>query len=478
MDGALIKEQVVRPIWIGDERFEARPCVDIMDPAWDFKRGVLMVGLGDADLELQSILDAEYKQLEEDWLMLRTFIFPNGNSSVFLPVNIRRTIQNAQQIFHIDNRKASDLPPAEIIDSVQALSSRLVARTSSRARRRTTRRSSSASSTNSSSAASGVLEEHHLDCDAFEWVLGEIEAKFDQSFAAPGGVFGTPASHSIGRLSRSEGSVDREDQSIGEPATQTMLHTFYYTGVSSKNVTLGVPRLKEIINVATNLKTPTLTVYLDKEIRQDIEQAKEVQTLFSYTTLKTVTASTEIFYDPDPSATVIEDDREFVEAFFAIPDWRVQQDLHRQSLWLLWFQLDRAKKLDMELEMAFVASKLSEVFEQDLFVIWSEDNSEKLIIRCRALNEGDGDKDDGEEAEEEDIFLKQLETSMLSTIALRGVEGIERVFMLKHKWDVISETAECETPTEWVLETDNLRKVLCIDGVDTNRTMPTASSKS
>lgn len=110
---------------------------------------------------------------------------------------------------------------------------------------------------------------------------------------------------------------------------------------------------------------------------------------------------------------------------------------------------------------------------QDLFVIWSEDNAEKLVIRCRALNEADHDKEDGEEAEEEDIFLKQLETSMLSTISLRGVEGIERVFMLKHKRNVISDTGEFETPTEWVLETDgiNLRKVLCVEGVDASRTM-------
>jgi DNA-directed RNA polymerase II subunit RPB1 len=34
-------------------------------------------------------------------------------------------------------------------------------------------------------------------------------------------------------------------QSIGEPATQMTLNTLYYAGVSAKNVTLGVPRLRE-----------------------------------------------------------------------------------------------------------------------------------------------------------------------------------------------------------------------------------------
>jgi len=39
----------------------------------------------------------------------------------YLPVNLRRVVQNAQQIFHIDRRKPSDLEPAHIVDSVKAL---------------------------------------------------------------------------------------------------------------------------------------------------------------------------------------------------------------------------------------------------------------------------------------------------------------------------------------------------------------------
>ena len=58
-------------------------------------------------------------------------------------------------------------------------------------------------------------------------------------------------------------------QSIGEPATQMTLNTFHFAGVSAKNVTLGVPRLKEIINVAKNIKTPSMKIYLKKEYRND-----------------------------------------------------------------------------------------------------------------------------------------------------------------------------------------------------------------
>lgn len=63
-------------------------------------------------------------------------------------------------------------------------------------------------------------------------------------------------------------------QSLGEPATQMTLNTFHYAGVSAKNVTLGVPRLKEIINISKKPKTPSLTVYLIGQAARDAEKAK------------------------------------------------------------------------------------------------------------------------------------------------------------------------------------------------------------
>ena len=63
-------------------------------------------------------------------------------------------------------------------------------------------------------------------------------------------------------------------QSIGEPTTQMTLNTFHFAGVSAKNVTLGVPRLTEIINIAKNIKTPSLSVYLTGEAARDREARK------------------------------------------------------------------------------------------------------------------------------------------------------------------------------------------------------------
>lgn len=51
------------------------------------------------------------------------------------------------------------------------------------------------------------------------------------------------------------------------------LNTFHNAGISSKNVTLGVPRLKEIINVAKNIKTPSMKIFMEAKYQQDAKIA-------------------------------------------------------------------------------------------------------------------------------------------------------------------------------------------------------------
>jgi DNA-directed RNA polymerase II subunit RPB1 len=63
---------------------------------------------------------------------------------------------------------------------------------------------------------------------------------------------------------------------MGEPATQMTLNTFHMAGVASKNVTLGVPRLKEVINVAKSIKTPSLKIILQEQYRKNEMVAHEV----------------------------------------------------------------------------------------------------------------------------------------------------------------------------------------------------------
>ncbi|KZT68820.1 DNA-directed RNA polymerase II, subunit 1 [Daedalea quercina L-15889] len=461
MDGAFIERQSIETFALNDREFTHNYRVDVTDPSGGFLPGVLQLGLDDSSLELQAKLDEEFEQLVQDRSLLRAFVFRSQDPSIphHLPVNLQRIVQNAVQIFHIDRRKPSDLEPAYIIDSVRELAERLVVvRGDSRISQEAQNNATLLFRIHlrATFAARRVLERHHLNREAFEWVLGEIEAKFNQSVAHPGEMCGTLAA-----------------QSIGEPATQMTLNTFHYAGVSSKNVTLGVPRLKEIINVATNIKTPSLSVFLDPHLANDQRKANSVQQELAYTSLRTVTAAVEIWFDPDPTTTIIEEDSVFVESFFAIPDEEVEGKLHLQSPWLLRLELDRAKMIDRKLTMSYVAGRIAESFKTDLFVIWSEDNSEKLIIRCRVLGGADKDEDDMETVEE-DIFLRQLENTMLNSIKLRGVPGIQRVFLLEHDRVVVTEegSIKAHEQKEWVLETDgvNLKAVMTVDGVDFKRT--------
>ena len=65
-------------------------------------------------------------------------------------------------------------------------------------------------------------------------------------------------------------------QSIGEPGTQMTMRTFHYAGVAEINVTLGLPRLIEIMDARKEPSTPTMTIYLSPEFNNDRDKARMV----------------------------------------------------------------------------------------------------------------------------------------------------------------------------------------------------------
>lgn len=59
-------------------------------------------------------------------------------------------------------------------------------------------------------------------------------------------------------------------QSIGEPSTQMTLNTFHLAGHAAKNVTLGIPRMREIVMTASrSISTPTMTLHLIEELPKE-----------------------------------------------------------------------------------------------------------------------------------------------------------------------------------------------------------------
>ncbi|MGB9676058.1 MAG: DNA-directed RNA polymerase subunit A', partial [Candidatus Bathyarchaeales archaeon] len=75
-------------------------------------------------------------------------------------------------------------------------------------------------------------------------------------------------------------------QSIGEPGTQMTLRTFHYAGVREQNVTLGLPRLIEIVDARRIPSTPIMTIYLTEKHRKSREAAVKIARNIVHTTLE------------------------------------------------------------------------------------------------------------------------------------------------------------------------------------------------
>lgn len=454
MDGAAIEGQNLPTIRMSNAKFEKAYRVDVLDVKGGFKAGTLQAGIDQSSIELQTLLDLEWSRLQEDRRRLRTEIFTDGSGKHYLPVDIARIMRNSQQIFRTDPRVPSDLEPAYIVEAVQALFDRLVVVRGNDSISRESQRNATllfGIHLRSQLATRPVLEEKHLNREAFDWVLGEIEQIFNKSLVNAAEMVGTLAA-----------------QSIGEPATQMTLNTFHYAGVSSKSATGGVPRLKEVINVAVNIRTPSLSIYLKPELSQTEQSVHEVSRTMTHRRLRDVTASVEIFYDPKPDSTDIEEDKDFVDAFFAIPDEDMRLDLH--SPWLLRLELDRARVQEGGWEMSDIVTAIVNTVGKDVFVLNSDDNSDQLVIRIRIVA---AEKEEEDLLGDEDMFLKRIEGTLLDQVELGGIPGISRVFISEGKRSVINPTTgEFDNQKEWYIETEgiNLIQAMAVEGVDAFRT--------
>lgn len=80
-------------------------------------------------------------------------------------------------------------------------------------------------------------------------------------------------------------------QSLGEPSTQMTLNTFHFAGRGEMNVTLGIPRLREILLVASaNIKTPTMEIPLTRDANAR-DKAKRLQESLNAVKLSTVSVA-------------------------------------------------------------------------------------------------------------------------------------------------------------------------------------------
>jgi DNA-directed RNA polymerase II subunit RPB1 len=464
LDGGHIEKQKIDMITLSEAKFEKIYKVDVLGTDKPQLPTSLLAGASEyqGDVDIQRHLDAEFEQIKIDREYLRTVIGQDDSQQFQLPLNIVRMIESAQARFNIKPNTVSDLHPTEAVCQVRDLLDHLVVIRGDDP----LSIEAQASATylfkchlRSRLAFKRLVKEYHMTKKALDYVLGELQDRFLKAAVAPGEMVGVLAA-----------------QSIGEPATQMTLNTFHFAGVSSKNVTLGVPRLKEILNIAANIKTPSMLVRQTNK-KGGQQEAKVLRSRIELTTLRNLTQSVELYYDPDIQSTLVEADQDMVESYFIVPE--EDEVIESQSKWLLRVILDRKKLLDKNISIGEVAGKIKAEFAPNLAVIFSDENADEQVMRVRFIWDGNLKQDDDEDEDERDErWMRKLEYHLLDEVILRGVTGVERAFIREDNVVVENEDRSlilsksdprCK---EWVLDTTGtaLAKVLAIEGVDSTKT--------
>jgi DNA-directed RNA polymerase subunit A" len=207
-------------------------------------------------------------------------------------------------------------------------------------------------------------------------------------------------------------------QSIGEPGTQMTLRTFHYAGVAEMNVTLGLPRLIEIVDARRSPSTPTMSVYAEEAIRQDRKKVQDIALKIEVTTLPDVASIGSVV---EKLKVVVTPKPELLEA--------------------------RGLKRDQ------VYQTVIEALDTRLFETAQGSGSgegRSIDVRLKAS------------AQEESPYKRLLEAvEALKSIHISGITGIKRALIKK------------EEGGEYVIYTEgtNLAEVLRVDGVDKTRTI-------
>src|ERR671914_1914797 len=235
-----------------------------------------------------------------------------------------------------------------------------------------------------------ALLENRLSKDGVEKVMKKVLDLIDRAFAEPGEAVGVVTA-----------------QSIGEPGTQMTLRTFHFAGVKERNVTLGLPRLIELVDARKKPVTPTMDIYLDKIHRVSREKALDVAREIIFTRVSDLVEKT----DTDYSGII---------------------NIHFSESKLS----ERGCKLDEVQEMLRGSKKKYEITV----------DQKKRFIKITVSDQPDAQT------------LLTLKNKLLNT-RVKGVPDIERVTIVKQDEEWVIQTAG-----------SNLSKVVAVDGVDTTRT--------
>ncbi len=279
-------------------------------------------------------------------------------------------------------------------------------------------------------------------------------------------------------------------QSIGEVSTQMTLNTFHFAGVASKsNVTRGVPRIEEILSLSSEIKNPSLSVYLKPEDERQKDKARTIMYMLEHTKLEEIVKTTEVCFDPDDLNTLIADDKDCLEQYRAFENLvnecnevSLESGETEKSKWIIRMVMDPEIMLEKNITMDDVNFTLKTCYENQISCIYSDFNSDKLVFRIRmndilkaGNNRGGQKKTKVNPLDQSDqiYILKNFQDQLLQKVVLRGIEGINKVILRKVLDNVVEINGVYKKQDLWVLDTvgTNLLDVLGLDYIDNTRTL-------
>jgi DNA-directed RNA polymerase II subunit RPB1 len=250
-------------------------------------------------------------------------------------------------------------------------------------------------------------------------------------------------------------------QSIGEPTTQLTLNTFHSAGTVKANATSGVPRIEELLSASANPKKPGNTVYLLPHISTDqdatISKMKEIQR----TTLRDITKSVRIYYDPPSSGTAVEEDAEILALY---REFTIMNEASCASPWIMRLELNDAEQAARNIiDLTEVVAKIRNSGLKILECMHSDASAKKIILRMTFDTN----------TIKNPTQLRFLEEKVLDTV-LTGVDGVGGVHLRKVKNEIIydEKVAGYTQKEQYVLDVDgtNLYQLMVFPGADGTRT--------
>jgi DNA-directed RNA polymerase II subunit RPB1 len=272
-------------------------------------------------------------------------------------------------------------------------------------------------------------------------------------------------------------------QSIGEPTTQMTLNTFHFAGVASKsNVTRGVPRIEEILSLSENPKQPSTTIYLKANEQTKLERAQEIKYSLEYTSIKDVTKSISICFDPKPATTLIDADKTLIDEYMqfnkimeecgAVPEELSGGDEY--SKWIIRIELSKEEMMDRNVNMSDIHFAITNSLKNQVECVFSDLNADNLVFRIRLVNSKAmlASKKKSLDQTDEIYMLKNLQDNILNNIILKGIKGIPKIIIRTIKSYMVEKDGNYVPEDIWVLDTvgSNLKEILAIDYIDTERT--------